>query len=126
MLVAVYGTLKEGYCNHQTYLPARKPAWRGFLQVPFAMFSNGEYPMLAPSDETHPILVEVFDVEDEILRELDSLEEPFGYSRVSVVVPELKQAVEIYVHPEPPPPEFRPLLSGDWIESDASIERFRS
>jgi gamma-glutamylcyclotransferase (GGCT)/AIG2-like uncharacterized protein YtfP len=111
--VAVYGTLKTGESNYLRLLPGAKPLFRGFAEIPFRMYENGEYPMLVPALESHRISVEVFDVSAETLRELDVFEEPYDYRRHTIEIDGLGE-VEIYAHEAPPPPSFAPLESGEW------------
>lgn len=113
-LIAVYGTLKEGYFNYDAYLKGEKPIDRGFVALPFRMYANADYPMIIASEERNPIWIEIFDLDDEKLRELDELEAPYGYWRESVHLDELSKRVEIYVHGAPAPPGFCLVDSGDW------------
>ena len=73
-LIALYGTLKVGYFNYDIHLAGALPVDTRRLTLPFRMYENDEYPMLIPSDERHSILVELFEVDDDKLRELDALE----------------------------------------------------
>ncbi len=116
--VAVYGTLKRGLSNYQLHLEGYEPTADLVASLPFRMFANEAYPMLVPDEagETRPIRIEVFDVDEAKLEELDALEAPYGYWRESVLVPELDERVEIYLHPAPPPTSFRAVEDGDWRE----------
>jgi len=114
MLVAVYGTLKTGEDNYARFLPGMTPSFRGFVEVPYRMYTNGAYPMLVASEERNPILVEVFEVDETKTRELDALEEPYEYWRETVHLHEWGKDVEIYVHAAPPPEGFELLSSGEW------------
>jgi gamma-glutamylcyclotransferase (GGCT)/AIG2-like uncharacterized protein YtfP len=115
MLVAVYGTLKTGKENYARFLPGRTPAFRGFVEIPYRLYANGQYPMLVPSEEKRPLLVEVFEVDEHKARELDALEEPYDYWRETVHLEEWGKDVEIYVHAAPPPAGFEVVPSGEWI-----------
>jgi len=114
MLVAVYGTLKTGEENYSRFLPGKTPAFRGFVEIPYQMYSNGDYPMLVSSESGGRIFVEVFEVDESKLRELDALEAPYDYWRETVHLREWGRAVQIYVHAAPPPRGFEIVLSGDW------------
>ena len=115
MLVAVYGTLKKGERNYAHLLEGKEPLYRSFVELPFAMYANGEYPMLVPSETRCRILVEVFEVDEVELGELDALEEPYGYWRERVHLREMGKDVEIYLHPAPAPEGFNFITSGEWI-----------
>jgi len=73
-IVAVYGSLKKGFSNHDflvdaDYLAdAKVKGWD--------MYSFGPYPMAVPGDGT--IAVELYAVDSQTLRSLDGLE---GYPR---------------------------------------------
>ncbi|HXV59226.1 MAG TPA: gamma-glutamylcyclotransferase family protein [Vicinamibacteria bacterium] len=113
-LVAVYGTLREGQYNHEIYLKGERPVRRGSVELPFRMYANDEYPMIVPSNERHPIWVEVFRVDELKLRELDALEIPYGYRRETMRLENFDIEAEIYVYPAPPPPGFQLVENGDW------------
>jgi gamma-glutamylcyclotransferase (GGCT)/AIG2-like uncharacterized protein YtfP len=116
MLVAIYGTLKVGHFNYEEHLKGEMPVTACFVALPFEMYAGDAYPMLVPSEngERHPIWVEVFDVDDEKLRELDELEAPYGYWRESVFIDQVGEEVAIYLHPAPAPEGFVRVASGKW------------
>ncbi len=114
MLVAVYGTLKTGKDNYARFLPGRTPAFRGFVQISYRLYANGMYPMLVPVDGKSRVFVEIFDVDEDKVRELDALEEPYDYWRETVHIDEWGKDVEIYVHAAPPPGGFELVPSGEW------------
>jgi gamma-glutamylcyclotransferase (GGCT)/AIG2-like uncharacterized protein YtfP len=89
------------------------------------MYENGSYPMLVPADGTSRILVEVFDVAEEGLRELDALEAPYEYFRKTERLKECGSDVEIYVHEAPPPPGFTAVASSDWKSSASAFRDAR-
>ena len=114
MLIAVYGTLKTGEENYARFLPGRMPSFRGFVEISYRMYANGAYPMLVPAEEKSRIFVEVFQVEEDKMRELDALEQPYDYFRETVHLAEHGSEVEIYVHAAPPPDGFKLVSSGEW------------
>lgn len=116
MLVGLYGTLKVGHFNYERHLQGEVPKAALFVVLPFEMYTNDEYPMLVATldGERHPVWVEVFEVNDEKIKELDALEEPYGYWRESVFVEELGESFEIYLHPAPAPAGFTRVASGKW------------
>lgn len=84
MYIAVYGTLKRGFRNHELLDP------RGFRFVGFFtsvdkmhMTSAGGFPIVYKWPETHHVMAEVYEVLDEAcLSRLDELEgHPFWYRR---------------------------------------------
>ncbi len=115
MLVAVYGTLKQGHNNNLHHLDGLRPLHALIVNIPFRMYAGEAYPMIVSNPGNHSIYVEVFDVESDKLEELDRLEAPYDYHRESIFLSELDQEAEIYVFNEvDPPPEFTAVASGTW------------
>jgi gamma-glutamylcyclotransferase (GGCT)/AIG2-like uncharacterized protein YtfP len=103
--VAVYGTLKEGGALHG-HLTSSKQIWKGTTQnKEFCLFNVGWFPALVPSSlaieagkvkEGNPVTVEVYEVDDEVLSNLDRAEGyreddiPNSlYTRQSISLPEI-------------------------------------
>ncbi len=71
--VAVYGTLKYGFPNHNL-LKTSTALGVGYTQIPFKVFDVG-YPYAVPSEDGFPLQVEVYKIPNEgVLKELDILE----------------------------------------------------
>lgn len=82
MKVFVYGTLKQGFGNHEI-LGDSKYLFSTKLNLKYAMIDTGSFPALVPSNKTHGIFGEVYDVSLETLEELDWLEGvPHLYKRI--------------------------------------------
>ena len=97
-LLAVYGTLKENFPNYFYYLNPRKPIFRGLVQLPYQMYSDGGFPLLFPSEKTNKIHIEVFEVPQKTVEKIDKLEGvPELYSRENVFLKELNSKVFLYV-----------------------------
>lgn len=97
-LLAVYGTLKENFPNYFYYLNPRKPIFRGLVQLPYQMYSDGGFPLLFPSEKTKKIHIEVFEVPQKTVEKIDKLEGvPELYSRENVFLKELNSEVFLYV-----------------------------
>ena len=115
MLVAVYGTLKQGYKNYLRHLNGFQPLHANFVDIPFRMYEGDSYPMIVSSVDNHAVFVEVFEVDADTMEKLDRLEAPYDCHRESIFVVELDREVEIYVFNQPePPPEFTIVESGNW------------
>ena len=114
MLVAVYGTLKQGYENYQKYLSDHAPVLVATLREPYVMYATRDYPMLVPSTAIQSIVVEVYDVTADEMAKLDALEAPYGYERRTIRIPGLDGDVGLYVHPDPVPEGFVRIPSGEW------------
>jgi gamma-glutamylcyclotransferase (GGCT)/AIG2-like uncharacterized protein YtfP len=113
--VAVYGTLMRGYENYARWLAPRTPIHSGHVKIPYRMFATAQYPMLLRSRETHAIYVETFAVDETTLGSLDALEEPYGYCRESIRLPDVDTPVQLYVYRQPQPPAgFLAVVSGRW------------
>lgn len=97
-LLAVYGTLKENFPNYFYYLNPQKPIFRGLVHIPYKMYSNGSFPLLFPSEEVHPIHLEIFEVDEKILLRIDRLEGvPVHYNRIKIHIEEVDAEVFLYV-----------------------------
>lgn len=113
-LVGVYGTLKRGHANHAAFLRDRPLVRSGAVRIPYRLYGNEEYPMLVPSGDRHPVVVEIYRVDAETVARLDAFEGQFGYRREEVVPEGETEPVALYVHPGPPPADFVPAPGGDW------------
>ncbi len=115
-LLAVYGTLKQGYHNHNVYLEGSQRIFEGFVTIPFQLYSNGRYPMLIKSKLRSNIYIEVYEVSDKKFIEIIKLEEPFGYNYEKIEISEFNEFVEIFVYASDlPPAEFDLIESGNWV-----------
>ena len=84
MLVMVYGTLKKGFGNHRLLHGSE---YAGPASVAGTMYSLGAFPAVTLGGE-RTVLGEVYDVDESVLRSLDSLEGyPGWYNREEVVTP---------------------------------------
>ena len=98
ILLAVYGTLKENFPNYFYYLNPLVPIFRGLVEIPYEMYSNGGFPLLFSSNGIKKIYVEIFEVTDKILRKIDRLEGvPHLYTRASIWLEEVSANVFLYV-----------------------------
>ncbi|MHA2502659.1 MAG: gamma-glutamylcyclotransferase family protein [Candidatus Kariarchaeaceae archaeon] len=113
VLLAVYGTLKQGNHNHDVKL-ARDPVFAGIVDMKAKMYTNGRYPMLVKDDGGQSIVLEVYDITDAELRSIDDLEEPFDYHREQISVADLEGVWVYYYTPGVPPKEFRFVESGNF------------
>lgn len=81
MYVAVYGSLMKGLHNHDYYLKGKSEYIGQFQTEPkFTLISLKSFPGLLPNGSTS-ITMEVYDVDDIVLKDLDSLE---GYRENSI------------------------------------------
>jgi len=80
-LVAVYGTLKRGYCNHRL-LKGSKFLGEGYALGKYELFDAG-FPYAVPSERDLPLKVEVYSLASpRVLKRLDLLEGyPIHYLR---------------------------------------------
>jgi gamma-glutamylcyclotransferase (GGCT)/AIG2-like uncharacterized protein YtfP len=84
MLVAVYGTLKQGHGNHAHFL--NKAPIAGDQLGGFKMYSLGGFPACQHTgDNNDRVMVEVYEIDDKELYSLDGLEGyPDFYNRMEV------------------------------------------
>ena len=82
-LVAVYGSLKQGFGNHR-FLVGSNYIGDTLTEARYTMYSLGGFPAVVPIGDTS-IMIEVYDVDDETLRRLDMLEgHPDFYHRSDI------------------------------------------
>lgn len=122
VLVAVYGSLREGMSNWSWCLRDYEKIATGKVSN-FVMFSCGGFPACVPSDEAEDkVVVEVFSVPESHMKgPMDSLEGyPQWYTRELVEVKTGEQeACEawLYFWPDVNSGEGLPLVeNGDWVE----------
>ena len=135
--IFVFGTLKEGFPNFKTNKGVR---YRGDFETKerFPLYLVGERfsPWLVLNvGEGHPIKGQVFEVSDDVLAEMDTLERitaPDGYRKVSLPVICLESGDEINVLAYGKPPEMlegaqvMQELAGEYLLEHAALYRSRS
>jgi gamma-glutamylcyclotransferase (GGCT)/AIG2-like uncharacterized protein YtfP len=116
-LVFVYGTLRRGAARAMSLrFPGSK--FIADAKVSGSLYDLGAYPGLLLNGSNSSVIGEVYEVDDEMLNELDDFEASSHYWR---------KQVEISLDTRPkvcwtyePDPEIHPLrtviTSGDWIE----------
>lgn len=77
ILIAVYGTLREGFWNYNTYLRQRAKFIKDEMLPGFSMYGGGIPHIVKNEEDKDGIYVEIHEVPASILPTLDSLE---GYS----------------------------------------------
>lgn len=75
MLVAVYGSLRQGFGNHNHFLQGYQCLGVHTSGPGFTMYSLGEFPaVVAQQQSGGTIVYEVYDVSNETMQALDRLE----------------------------------------------------
>lgn len=125
-IVAVYGTLRQGLYNNYL-LEGAKFIGNAETVDNCTMYSRGGFPILSFHEGEGPAKVELYEVNDSILRRLDQLE---GYrgedSRDNWYSRSLKQFLlegtsddplhqEAYIYHQDQPQSYPVVSSGDWI-----------
>ncbi|HVF42025.1 MAG TPA: gamma-glutamylcyclotransferase family protein [Pyrinomonadaceae bacterium] len=116
-LVFVYGTLRRGGVRA---MPGLFPGseFVGVAGVRGSLYDFGEYPGLVLDGAGSPVAGEVYEVGEDVLKELDDIEAPAHYSRREVEVSLGGEGVRCWVY-EPDLslyPRRELIASGDWIE----------
>jgi gamma-glutamylcyclotransferase (GGCT)/AIG2-like uncharacterized protein YtfP len=115
--VFVYGTLRRGGVRAMPELfPGAE--FVGVAGVPGSLYDFGEYPGLLLGGAGSPVAGEVYEVGEDVLKELDAIEAPAHYSRREVEVSLGGEGVKCWVY-EPDLslyPRRTLIASGDWIE----------
>jgi gamma-glutamylcyclotransferase (GGCT)/AIG2-like uncharacterized protein YtfP len=111
-LVFVYGTLLSGEGNNRRFLTTSKKLSDDKI-VGFSMYDLGAFPAISPCDDVKKEIVgEVWEISDQILKELDYLEGyPRFYDRIEVGT-SMGEAW-VYYHREAPGLDPQ-ILSGNW------------
>lgn len=111
MLVAVYGSLRQGLHNHRLL---ENSEFIGTDRIPnWEMYSYGGFPFIAPSSTSDTILIEVYDVTEDEFASLDMLEGyPSFYNRKQVST-EYGDAWIYFIDYEDTN-DFTPVPNGDW------------
>jgi gamma-glutamylcyclotransferase (GGCT)/AIG2-like uncharacterized protein YtfP len=116
-LVFVYGTLRHGSVGAMSLrFPNSKFIAGGAANG--RLYDLGAYPGLLADESSSPVVGEVYEVDDETLRQLDEFEGSSNYSRrqVEVLTGDDLRTCWTY-EPDPESCFLRTLItSGDWIE----------
>lgn len=116
-LVFVYGTLRRGGVRAMPELfPGSE--FVGSASVRGRLYDFGEYPGLLLGESGPPVAGEVYEVSEEVLKQLDDIEAPAYYSRREVEVSLGGGTKKCLVY-EPDLslyPNRTLITSGDWIE----------
>jgi gamma-glutamylcyclotransferase (GGCT)/AIG2-like uncharacterized protein YtfP len=116
-LIFVYGTLRRGGLRAMPGLfPHSKFIGQAF--VAGSLYDMGEYPGLVLDESSSTVSGEVYEIDDEILNELDEIEASSLYQRrqVEVLVGDERMLCWIYVGDSELCPKGVLITSGDWIE----------
>ena len=90
----------------------------GQAKVRGCLYDLGEYPCLLLDEAGSSVLGEVYEIDDEILRQLDEIEATADYRRqqLGVSLDEHSMTCWIYAPEAESYPQRRLIISGDWIE----------
>jgi gamma-glutamylcyclotransferase (GGCT)/AIG2-like uncharacterized protein YtfP len=116
-LVFVYGSLRRG-CAGAMSLRFPDSKFIANAQVMGSLYDLGAYPGLLLNEANSPVVGEIYEVDDETLKQLDEFEASSNYLRKQVEVSLGSQSSRCWTYE--PDPEFYSLReiisSGDWIE----------
>jgi gamma-glutamylcyclotransferase (GGCT)/AIG2-like uncharacterized protein YtfP len=118
-LIFVYGSLRSGASSA---MAARFPGSRfiGDATVRGSLYDLGAYPGLLLNESNGLVVGEVFQVDDEVLRELDDFEAPSSYWRKQVEVSVGCEKKTCWIYVPDYDAEFYSqhtlVTSGDWVE----------
>jgi gamma-glutamylcyclotransferase (GGCT)/AIG2-like uncharacterized protein YtfP len=116
-LVFVYGTLRRGGAGAMSLrFPGTK--FVAEARVGGGLYDMGAYPGLLHGESDSSVVGEVYEVDEEILRELDDFEASSHYLRRRVEISLGTDEKTCWVYE--PDPEFHSrrtlITSGDWVE----------
>lgn len=126
-LVFVYGSLKKGLHNHSV-LGNSTLKGKGDTLEKFTMVSLGSFPGIHKDIKTSVIVGEVYEVTDDVARDLDMLEGyPSFYDREDTVINlfngECVTAIMYYLA-DPKVNKGTPIPSGIWAEEEYASSFF--
>lgn len=96
--VFVYGTLMKNCYNHERYLKGEKYLGQAVLHG-YALYNLGSYPGVIP-DEKEKVLGELYEIDRQILKQLDILEgngRLYNRKAAEVCLEDVKISAEVYV-----------------------------
>jgi gamma-glutamylcyclotransferase (GGCT)/AIG2-like uncharacterized protein YtfP len=116
-LVFVYGTLRRG-CARAMSIRFPDSKFIAEAKVSGSLYDLGAHPGLLLNESNSPVTGEVYEVDDEILKELDEFEASSHYRREQVEISLGAHRRTCWVYePDPQFYSLRTLItSGDWIE----------
>jgi gamma-glutamylcyclotransferase (GGCT)/AIG2-like uncharacterized protein YtfP len=116
-LVFVYGSLRGGSARSMSIrFPESK--FIAAAKVKGSLYDLGSYPGLLLNESNSMVIGEVYEVDDELLQQLDEFEASSNYLRKQVEIPigALRRMCWTY-EPDPAFYSLRTLIpSGDWLE----------
>jgi gamma-glutamylcyclotransferase (GGCT)/AIG2-like uncharacterized protein YtfP len=116
-LVFVYGTLRRG-SGRAMSIRFPKSRFVAEAKVSGSLFDLGAYPGFLLEDSNSLVVGEVYEVDDETLKELDDFESSSHYWRKQVKISLGAQSKKCWIYAPNPEAFSRRILitSGDWIE----------
>jgi gamma-glutamylaminecyclotransferase len=124
MKIAVYGTLRRGFGNYGYLLKNQVFLGQETVKLPYKMLSLGGFPGLVPSEESNDIVIEVFNIDEETSRGVDSLEGyPRFYDREEINTSHGKAWIYFLANPESYSSR-EVVADGDWKNYRNSLTRF--
>lgn len=117
-ILAVYGTLRQGQCNHHI-LKDSKFLGTHKLLVPARMISYTAFPALIKSHAHNVITAELYEVSPEVMVDVDALEGvPHLYQRMCITDTAVHESpITTYVQQKAhsAPQYYQEVYSGDWV-----------
>lgn len=116
-LIFIYGSLRRGSAGAMSVrFPDSK--FINHARVSGSLYDLGSYPGLLLNDSNSPVIGEVYEIDDELLGQLDEFEGSSHYMRKELDICLGAQTRKCWTYE--PDPEFYSLStlipSGDWIE----------
>ena len=116
-LVFVYGSLRSGSVRSMS-LRFPESKFIANAKVKGSLYDLGPYPGLQLDESGSWVIGEVYEVNDELLQQLDEFESSSNYLRKQVEIPLGAQRSMCWTYE--PDPDFysfnAPIASGDWLE----------
>ena len=119
-LIGVYGSLREGGCNHHRLSASGASAIpQAVLKIRGRLYSLGAYCCAVPlaDGEEGEIVTEIYQVDDSVFHSLDAMEREAGYIGIETTAVDSageERTFIVWYHSEVPSGATR-VEGGDWV-----------
>jgi gamma-glutamylcyclotransferase (GGCT)/AIG2-like uncharacterized protein YtfP len=119
-LIGVYDSLRKGGCNHPRLNSSGAPAvQQAVMKIPGRLYSLGAYccAVQLADGEDGEILTEIYEVDEQIFRSLDAMEQEVGYVGVKTTAADVDGVERTFIvwYRRAAPAGATRVESGDWV-----------
>lgn len=118
VLLAVYGTLREGGYLHDSYLGQQTAKQLSRISG-YDMYTTGSYPYITEGDGT--VVIELYEVSEAVYLEIERMEKNVSYDVAEFSTED--GPAKIFYFSRKLHEQMHKINSGDWLQDEA--ERYR-